>query len=232
MKVYSFAGFGAGITQLAECQLPKLNVAGSIPVTRSIFLFILVSLFFSPSAAAQGTTMPDDFWMEASGCNLALDSIPVGSLNETSLKSQLRNGNRSALVPLIRLLVTQGRSDEARVWFQGRGMIIPVTRRDLGIALSWYGRYTLYEILSGQLTIPPDLEDDDYGRSLAGVVAAGWMHCSLDGWFHPDLLVGRSDLLNLSGVFLPSGLDWDKDWIGMNALDSLFKSGIQEGVSR
>ncbi len=27
---------GAGITQLAECQLPKLNVAGSIPVARSI----------------------------------------------------------------------------------------------------------------------------------------------------------------------------------------------------
>jgi hypothetical protein len=27
---------GAGITQLAECQLPKLNVAGSTPVARSI----------------------------------------------------------------------------------------------------------------------------------------------------------------------------------------------------
>ena len=29
--------YRAGITQLAECQLPKLNVAGSIPVARSIF---------------------------------------------------------------------------------------------------------------------------------------------------------------------------------------------------
>ena len=27
---------GAGVTQLAECQLPKLNVVGSIPITRSI----------------------------------------------------------------------------------------------------------------------------------------------------------------------------------------------------
>ena len=26
----------AGVTQLVECQLPKLNVAGSSPVTRSI----------------------------------------------------------------------------------------------------------------------------------------------------------------------------------------------------
>lgn len=27
---------GAGITQLAECQLPKLKVAGSTPVARSM----------------------------------------------------------------------------------------------------------------------------------------------------------------------------------------------------
>lgn len=31
---------GAGIAQLAECQLPKLNVAGSTPVARSKPSFI------------------------------------------------------------------------------------------------------------------------------------------------------------------------------------------------
>ena len=34
---YSIAPFGAGITQLVECQLPKLKVAGSNPVARSTF---------------------------------------------------------------------------------------------------------------------------------------------------------------------------------------------------
>jgi hypothetical protein len=31
----------AGVTQLVECQLPKLDVAGSSPVTRSIHLRFL-----------------------------------------------------------------------------------------------------------------------------------------------------------------------------------------------
>jgi hypothetical protein len=40
---YSIAPFGAGITQLVECQLPKLKVAGSNPVARSILLFLVLS---------------------------------------------------------------------------------------------------------------------------------------------------------------------------------------------
>ena len=34
--IYTYSSLGAGITQLAECQLPKLKVAGSNPVARSI----------------------------------------------------------------------------------------------------------------------------------------------------------------------------------------------------
>jgi hypothetical protein len=34
-RSYSIRGISAGIAQLVECQLPKLNVAGSNPVARS-----------------------------------------------------------------------------------------------------------------------------------------------------------------------------------------------------
>ena len=151
MRTYSFADDGAGITQLAECQLPKLNVAGSIPVTRSM-LFVLVLFLFNAPLLSQPAA-PEDFWTEASGSHLAADSFSVSSLSEQALKTQLGNGNRSALIPLIRLLVVMGRIEEAEAWMQGRGRMVPVTRRDLGIALSWYGRFELYNILSTDLTV-------------------------------------------------------------------------------
>jgi hypothetical protein len=229
---YSFPVSGAGITQLAECQLPKLNVAGSIPVTRSILLLTLLILILPSPSSAQGTGFSSDFWLQASGSGLAADSFSVSNLSEVSLKNQLRNGNRSALVPLIRLLVSRGRPDEAAVWMEGRGRVVPVTRRDLAIALSWYGRFELYEILSNELTVPPDLQDDDYGNTIAAVLEAGWMKCSQDGWFHPDLLAGRIDIMNLSGVFFPPGISWDRDWIGMKTLDSLFAEGIARGMGQ
>ena len=47
------AGFCAGVTQLAECQLPKLNVAGSNPVARSSS--ILCNKISDPLAAWRST---------------------------------------------------------------------------------------------------------------------------------------------------------------------------------
>ena len=229
MRTYSFPSDGAGITQLAECQLPKLNVAGSIPVTRSILLMAV--LLFSVSVSAQTLTMADDFWLEASGSELEADSLPPPSLSERMLKSRLENGNRTALVPLLRLLVNQGRVREAEAWMDGRGSVIPVTRRDLGIALSWYGRFQLYDALTGGPEVPPDLSEDDYGSTLAAVLAMGWMRTSHGGLFHPNILAGGSDLEMLSGVFFPVSMEWNRDWIGMSSLDSLFAAGIREGVS-
>jgi hypothetical protein len=115
---------------------------------------------------------------------------------------------------------------------EGRGRMVPVTRRDLGIALSWYGRYELYSVLSSALTVPPDLEDDDYGKTLAGIVAMGWMNCTSSGLFMPDILVGPSDLQLLEGIFLPQPTIWEREWIGMSSLDSLFAAGIRQGVTR
>ncbi|MBN2586150.1 MAG: hypothetical protein JXA64_00965 [Candidatus Fermentibacteraceae bacterium] len=194
-------------------------------------LFFLLMLIPVP-AVARVLPVIDDFWTEASGSHLAADSFTVGSVSETALKSQMGNGNRTALIHLIRLLVAQGRISEAEAWMEGGGRVIPVTRRDLGIALSWYGRFEFYGILSTGLTVPPDLEDDDYGTTLAAIVGMGWMDTSSDGRFHPDLLVGGRDLELLAGVFFPRNIDWDREWISMGSLDSLFAEGIRQGVSR
>ena len=119
------------------------------------------------------------------------------------LKSQLKKGNRNVFIPLICLLVNSGRIPEAEIWMEGRGSIIPVTRRDLGIALSWYGRFQLHSAISDEMDIPPDLQNDDYRSALAAVLLKGWMHTSHEGNFHSDAFIGPADLENLSGIFFP-----------------------------
>ncbi|OPL18489.1 MAG: hypothetical protein AVO35_03945 [Candidatus Aegiribacteria sp. MLS_C] len=192
----------------------------------------MVVSIFSAALSAQAPDILQDFWWEASGARLDTAPFSLSSLNERSLKSQLGNGNRNALMPLVMLLVTEGRMDEAEAWMEGRGRLVPVTRRDLGIALSWYGRYELHSVLSTQLEVPSDLDEDDYGRTLAAIVDAGWMHCAYGDLFMPDLLAGPSDLILLQGVFFPDPVSWDREWIGMASLDSLFAAGIEQGVSR
>ena len=115
----------------------------------------------------------------------------------------------------------------------GRGTDTPVSRRDLGIALSWYGRFELYEIVSlGIYQVPPDLTGDDYGTSIASVITAGWMLTAPDGAFHPDLPVNRFDLMRLRGSFFPDDFTWDREWIGMDSLDSLFETHSGEYTGR
>ncbi len=227
MKSYSSHKYGAGITQLAECQLPKLNVAGSTPVTRSILLLSAILLLHS-SLFAAAIYSSQDFWLVASGYGLLHDSTDQSVFSETSLLSQLRNGNRKALIPLVHLLVTSGRIEYAEIWMEGRGEILPVTRRDLGISLSWYGRFDMYSVMTLDLTIPPDLEDDDYAFTLAAILYMGWMNSSQDGRFHPDLFVGASDLEIVADDFFSSSYHWERDWIWMRSLDSLFSAGAQE----
>jgi hypothetical protein len=148
------------------------------------------------------------------------------------IKSQLKNGNRKAFIPLICLLVNSGRIIEAEILMEGRGSIIPVTRRDLGIALAWYGRFQLHAAITNEVDIPPDLQNDDYGSAIATVLLQGWMHTSPEGNFYSDAFIGPADLERLSGIFFSSSLTWEQSWIGMNALDSLFNSGNAEGGYR
>ncbi len=227
MKSFSSPKYGAGITQLVECQLPKLNVAGSIPVTRSIILLSALLLLHSSILSAT-VDSSQEFWLMASGYGLLEDSSGESFFSETSLLNQLNNGNRKALLPLVHLLVASGRIEYAEIWMEGRGNFLPVTRRDLGIALSWYGRFDLYGVMTSDISIPPDLEDDDYSFTLAAILHLGWMNSSLDGCFHPDLLVGLSDLEILADDFFPSSYHWESDWIWMRSLDSLFAAGAQE----
>ena len=230
MNICSVHRFRAGITQLVECQLPKLNVAGSIPVTRSSI--ILVIILFAVSTSFASFQDNRDFWLEASGFHFqSEESTNWNQYSERMLKSQLSNGNKKAFIPLICLLVKSGRIVEAEIWMEGRGSDIPVTRRDLGIALSWYGRFQLYNDISYEVRIPPDLLDDDYGSTIASVLSLGWMHTSPEGNFHPDAFIGPADLERLSGIFFSSSLSWEENWIGMNSLDSLFNSGNAEGGS-
>ena len=230
MKQYSSRLFGAGITQLAECQLPKLNVAGSIPVTRSMFFLFAALLLFCSLLSASVYSQPD-FWLKASGYGVLGDSAISFNMNEVSLLQQLKNGNRKALIPLARLLVASGRIDDAEIWMEGRGITIPVTRRDLAIALSWYGRFDLYSVLSIDIGIPPDIENDDYAPTIASILQMGWMNTSQDACFHPNLLVGSSDLELISNDFFPASFHWEKDWIGMRSLDSLFFAGSRDRVT-
>ena len=218
----------AGITQLAECQLPKLNVAGSIPVARSI---LLLAILLPVCATAQTGFQQNDFWLKASGSGLGSSQTDY-ELDHWDLTVQLNSGNRKALVPLIGILVAEGRIHEAEIWMEGRGRVVPVTRRDLGIALAWYGRYDLYGILGEDLEIPPDLREDDYGPTLAAIITMGWMRTSQDGFFHPRLLVGRADLQLIADAFFPASFSWEREWIGMASLDSLFRHGGWERAPR
>jgi hypothetical protein len=86
--------------------------------------------------------------------------------------------------------------------------------------------------MTSDLPIPPDLEDDDYAFTLAAILYMGWMNSSQDGCFYPDLFVGVSDLDMIAARFFASSYHWEKDWIGMRSLDSLFAAGAREGDGR
>ena len=226
MILYSSHYSGAGITQLAECQLPKLNVAGSTPVTRSMFILASLLLLFHSSLAAS-TYSQYEFWLEASGSGSLGNTYALSSIDETALLIQLKNGNIKALIPLVNILVASGRIEDAEIWMEARGEI-PVTRRDLGIALSWYGRFELYNIIHLDLPIPEDIENDDYAPTLAAILHMGWMNSCQDGSFYPDLFAGPSELDLIADSFFPSSFHWERDWIGMKSLDSLFAAGAIE----
>jgi len=192
-------------------------------------MFLLSAIFllhFSLSTAFAYSHQ--DFWLTASGYGLLDDSAVESPISELYLLTQLKNGNRKALVPLVNLLVTSGRIEDAEVWMEGRGMIVPVSRRDLGIALSWYGRFDLHGVMTSDLTIPPDLEDDDYAYTLAAVLYLGWMNSSQDGCFYPDIFVRSSDLDMIADHFFPPSYYWERDWISMKSLDSLFSAGANQ----
>jgi hypothetical protein len=191
----------------------------------------LILAFLVPAVSASEESEPirTGDWAAASGANLENREFDGTYPSLASLESSISNGDRSALMPLVWILVRSGRTAEAEIWLEGRGILIPVTRRDLGIALAWYGRYSLYDLLSAGMPVPQDLLEDDYGSTLATVITAGWMHLCPDGLFHPDEYIGPSDLEPIAPIFFGGDLEWGRSWISMSELDELFHAGSYMG---
>jgi hypothetical protein len=236
---YFIQPFGAGITQLAECQLPKLNVAGSIPVARSIFFALLV--IFTLSSKAD----PIDAWAVRAGLEpsataeaalwrlyawFSLDTDQIELPDAEDLLRSLRAGDRHALVPLVTVLVKEGRISEARTYMESRGGMIPATRRDLAVALAWYGRYIIHDQLVSRPEPPPDLENDTYKASITAMLVLGWMVVAPDGNFHGDFLASTRDIDLAAAGLLGEPAGWDRSWIGIRELDLLFGSDAGEGT--
>ncbi len=224
---------------MAECQLPKLNVAGSIPVARSILFALLVSFALSPEADPLDSwtvragfepseTADATLWRLYSWFSIDLDLIELPDTED--LLRTLKTGNRLALVPLVSALVRDGRISEARAFMESRGELIPATRRDLAIALSWYGRFTIFDLLIGRPDPPPDLEGDTYAASITAILMMGWMEVAPDGNFHGELLVGPRGVNLATAGLLGEPAGWERSWIGIKELDLLFGADSGEGT--
>jgi hypothetical protein len=258
---YSIAPFGAGITQLVECQLPKLKVAGSNPVARSILLFLVLSISVPCMAqtdstlwrlragldagrAVTGTLLvryelnlldygnspeaicpPGSPWATPT---TAVGILAAGSDVELRLRERITGGDRSCMIPLVCFLVSRGLPDRASAVFESSAAGLPATRRDLGIALSWFGRHALYDILTALPDAPPDLVDDDYGQTLAAVVLAGWMSLAPDGLFHPWDLVTRHDLEVVSATMPGTGTIPEGRWFSVAQIDAFLAPGASD----
>jgi hypothetical protein len=227
---------------LAECQLPKLNVAGSIPVARSIPLLIVLLAVLLPGPLRAG---PLDIWAVRAGLEpsdaaepfiwrlydwFSLDSGDSELPGTDLLLRSLKTGDMQALVPLVASLVAEGRLDEARAFMESRGELIPATRHDLAVALAWYGRYDLHQWLTSRPDAPPDLVGDTYEASIAAMLMLGWMDTSPDGLFHGDWLAGPRDVDMATAVVLGTPAGGTRDWIGIDELDQLFGADRGEGT--
>lgn len=140
--------------------------------------------YATPSVAELAATAPDDL--------------------EELLRDRIRAGDRTALVPIVTMLVREGEPGRAAAYMVGRGLRLPANRRDLAIAAAWYGRYELGRWLAARPDPPPDMAGDDASGTVAAVLAAGWMIPLPGGLFHPASFASRSDLA-LLGASL--GLD-------------------------
>jgi hypothetical protein len=149
------------------------------------------------------------------------------------LRKRILNGGRYAMIPLVLRLVDAGMIEEAVFTFELRGRDVPATRRDLAIALSWYGRFHVYPRLGDRLEIPADLEDDDYAQNIAIVMELGWMRPAPDGSFYGREVVRRGDLELVRERFLGEGSpSWHRSWISVSELDVYLRAGSGGGPSR
>ncbi|MBD3369847.1 hypothetical protein GF402_05725 [Candidatus Fermentibacteria bacterium] len=153
--------------------------------------------------------------------------------SSTDLRQRILNGSRYAMVPLVLRFVDRGRIEEAEFTFALGGRDVPATRRDLAIALSWYGRFSVYPMLGDRAEMPPDLEEDDYARNISAVLRLGWMRPGPDGLFYGGELARKGDLQLVRERFLgPGSTAWHRSWISVSELDLYLRSGSGEEPPR
>ena len=242
--------FGAGITQLAECQLPKLKVAGSIPVARSILLILLLApLFLVPRSCPAADPRLERAWRLRAGLSVGggaserellrsaqnlfdLGLAPLPEVYRTDLaglRTRIRSGDHMAYIAAVVDLLSKGRVREAELYMLLAGMDVPATRMDLAKGLSWYGRYRLGEPASRMLDPPEDVVSHSYAYRIAALIELGWMVSAPDGLFHPDELAGEGDLVRVWERFLEGeGEPWPRDWISVGQLDVFLRGGRWE----
>ena len=236
---------------MVECQPPMLKVAGSNPVARSRIPFVIALLLCAGASADTATwqlragvvpqtgsaaeasllsiVVMDLGGFEALSGTSSIYSTPtsaeiaaLGISSEERLRDRLRAGDRTALMPLVLVLVAGGEPGRASACLEGRGARIPANRRDLAMAASWYGRYSLHPYLAMLPEPPPDLSGDDAAQSIAAVLAAGWMVLPPDGLFHPEAFLSQVDMACLSEAF-PAG-DFRQDGIiWLDEIDPFFR---------
>ncbi len=244
--------FGAGITQLAECQLPKLKVAGSIPVARSISLLLLTTLaLLLPARGAAASPRWERAWRLRAGLELEgggserdrfraaqnLFDLGRGPLPDvyvtdlTGLRTRIRSGDHLAYIAAVLGLLEEGRVREAELYMLLAGRDVPATRMDLAKGLAWYGRYELGGHTSRLLQPPEDVESHSYSYRIAALIELGWMVPAPDGLFHPDELAGGGDLDLVWEIFLQrEGDPWPTDWISVGDLDVFLRRRRPEGM--
>ncbi|NLP04730.1 hypothetical protein GX411_02100 [Candidatus Fermentibacteria bacterium] len=148
---------------------------------------------------------------------------------ERALRERLLAGDRTALVPLVLFLVGSGCIERAEACMEGMGILLPANRRDLALAAAWFGRHDLYSYAVMLPEPPPDLEGDDYGPTIATVIAAGWMSLAPGGGFLGSELVSSEDLERLSARFPGLSMPEGRDWVAVSELDSMFSTaGVQD----
>ncbi|MCK5131517.1 MAG: hypothetical protein KAR40_05130 [Candidatus Sabulitectum sp.] len=148
--------------------------------------------------------------------------------SDDDLLRAIRGGDNSMAVPLTALLVSEGRTGSAEIYWELQGQELPATRNELLDALSWFGRYELYPAMALNPAIPPDMEGTMHSDQCGAVCALGWMVIREDGLFHGDELVSPSDIQILS-IYFP-GVNSAMKYIPASSLEYLFLTGA--GASR
>lgn len=136
--------------------------------------------------------------------------------------SGIDGGDVSLTVPLAALLVSEGKTALAELYWSMEGRELPATRNDLLGALAWFGRYELYPVMALNPEVPTDMQGTMHQDQCGAICALGWMVTRPDGLFHGDDLVSASDIHVLSNYF--ANVSYEMEFISTNSLELIFLS--------